>query len=189
MPHDLNTWGFILSVAALLLAVPLGIAAALLTPKVRLWWFFRSLHGTAKEILALTALRDEVRREPLFTATEELLFEQQVRLTHAVHFLAYVVVLAVFVNAKWVIHLPWRESWHLSVKFLFPPALMIGISELYFGWWGLKRLDASSPTRRRRLEERIRKLLDQLGTRPVASSSPGTSKTSTEFARHCTRNT
>jgi len=166
LPHDLETWGFILSVAALVLAVPLGIAAALLTPKVKLWWFLRSLRGTAKELSELLALRDRIRREPLFSATEELLFAQQVRLTLAVHFLAYVVVLAAFYFTKCYRHMPFRELWRLSVDFLFPFALLIGISAFYFGRWGLRRLIASSREHRRLLEERIRKLLEQLSKQP-----------------------
>jgi hypothetical protein len=41
LPHTLATWGFILSIVALALAIPLAIAGNLLTPKVRLWWFLR----------------------------------------------------------------------------------------------------------------------------------------------------
>ena len=32
LPHDLGTWGFILSVVTLVLAIPLGIAAIVLAP-------------------------------------------------------------------------------------------------------------------------------------------------------------
>jgi hypothetical protein len=51
LPHDLGTWSFIVSVAALILALPLGIVGTLLAPRVQVWWIVRSVTGTANEII------------------------------------------------------------------------------------------------------------------------------------------
>jgi hypothetical protein len=70
LPTDLGTWGFILALAALLLAIPLGIAATLLAPKVRLWWFLRDVNGTASQLISLTKYGELLEKEPQFTLPE-----------------------------------------------------------------------------------------------------------------------
>ena len=50
MHHDLGWWGFVLSVIALILLVPLNLLSNILTPKIQNWWAERSLANTRRRI-------------------------------------------------------------------------------------------------------------------------------------------
>jgi hypothetical protein len=167
LPHDLGTWGFILSVAALLLAIPLGIAATLLAPRLQVWWFVRSVRGSANKLLSLSAYHDRLAKEPLFSPTEALLFEQQLRLMYAVHYLAYVLVLAVVFTHVRTPGMPSAELARRTGNLITPVLILIIGSTVYFGMHGLKCLRNSSPKGRGKTEEEIARLVEKLSkTKP-----------------------
>jgi hypothetical protein len=51
--HDLAWWGVFLTVAGLILMLPVAIVANILTPKLKNWWAERSITSTQKRIEAL----------------------------------------------------------------------------------------------------------------------------------------
>src|ERR1039457_5190637 len=51
--HDLAWWGFVLAVAAIILAIPMDIVAHLLAPRIKNWWAERSESSTRNRITAL----------------------------------------------------------------------------------------------------------------------------------------
>ena len=169
-PHDLGTWSLILSVAAIILALPLGIAGTLLAPKVQLWWFLLSVKGKANKLISLTAYREEIEKEPMFSPTETLIYEQQVRLMLALHLLAYLLILAhVFIpNAH--SGMTFAEAWHFTIPAV-PVVSILFVSVLYFGFPGLLRLQHSSPKARRKLEVRIDALIRELRKIPPTENS------------------
>jgi hypothetical protein len=160
-PHDLGTWGFILSIAALLLAIPLGIAATLLASKLQVWWFVRSVRGTANKLISLTEHLEEIKGEPLFSPTETMIFEQQFRLINAVHVLAYIVIIAVILMAKWQPHAGFLRNFELGF-YVVPFAILLFGSWVYCGGTALVGLLRSSPKEREKLVRQIGKLVDKL---------------------------
>lgn len=161
LPHDLGTWSFILSVAALALTVPLGMVGTLLAPKVQLWWFIRSVRGTANELTALVEYRQQLEKEPLFSPTEAFLYEQQLRVLMALHLLAYLVVLAVAMIPKVHPHMTVGEDW-IATRPAIPFVVILIASGTYFGSVSLNRLRRSAPNERTKTEERIGKLVAEL---------------------------
>src|ERR1039458_4719054 len=66
LPKDKATWGFWISIFTLFVAVPFGIVANLLTPKIRDWWAARSRRSLAAriEVLESELTESEITRSP-----------------------------------------------------------------------------------------------------------------------------
>ena len=171
LPHDLGTWGFIISVVALLLTIPLGIVATILAPKAQVWWFMRSVRGTANKLRYLTDLRQQLKDEPVFTPTETLIFEQTNRLMLAVHFLAGVVGFAVLATWRHPFSLQPQtyhpsSSEHLKIYLHIAPFLVAFMCSLiYFHARALTVLLRCSPKEREKVDRQIRKLLRKLNNK------------------------
>jgi hypothetical protein len=161
LPTNLGTWGFILSLAALLLAIPLGIAATLLAPKVRLWWFLRDVKGTASKLISLTKYRERLEKEPQFTLAETYIFELQFRVILACHFLAYLILLAIAFTPKWHRHMTFKEDLVNTIPVL-PFVLLLVFSASYLGAESLNRLRRSSPKEREKVARQIVTLVEEL---------------------------
>jgi len=58
MPKDLGTWGFILSLAAIVLMYPVGVLINLSSPKIHNWYSSRSVDKAAERA---NALRDRLQ--------------------------------------------------------------------------------------------------------------------------------
>src|SRR5437868_3128293 len=95
LPHDLTTWAFFLSVAALVLAVPFGIVGTLLAPKVQVWWATRSLKSVAQRLILVSQYHAKIQKEPLFSGTETIIVRQNINLMVAIHLVGYLVMIAV----------------------------------------------------------------------------------------------
>lgn len=169
LPHDIGTWGFIATVVALILALPLGIIGTLVAPKVQLWWFLRSVKGKAGKLVALVEYRQKIEKEPLFSPTEALIFRQHFALMIAVHIVAYLVILAVTMIPKWHLHMTFREELHNSIP-LVPFVLLLGVSMGYFGTSVLNRLQRSTPEGRAKVNEQIVELIEELQRTPPKES-------------------
>jgi hypothetical protein len=160
LPRDLGTWGFILSLAALLLTIPLGIVSTLLAPKVRLWWFLRNVKGTANKLISLTEYRDQLEKEPQFTVAETYIFEAQLRMIAAWLFIAYLILLAIALIPKWHRHMTFKENLGASFPAL-PFVVLIIVSAAYLGGRSLDRLRRSSPMEREKVERQIGALVEK----------------------------
>jgi hypothetical protein len=68
MPRDLGTWGFILSITALLLMYPVGVLINLTSPGIRNWWAARSRKSLTKRI---DILQRQLQRAEALTALSE----------------------------------------------------------------------------------------------------------------------
>ncbi len=161
LPTDLGTWGFILALATLLLAIPLGIAATLLAPKVKLWWFLRSVKGSASQLVSLAKYRERLEKEPQFTLAETYIFALQFRVIVVCHFLAYLIVLAIALIPKWHHHMTLKEDWVNTIPAL-PFVLLILFSAAYLGGESLDRLRRSSPKQREKVARQIVTLVEEL---------------------------
>lgn len=161
LPHDPDTWSFVLSVAALTLALPIGIASTLLAPKLQVWWFLRSVKGTANKLISLTEYRKQLEKEPLFSPTETLIFEQQVRASVASHSLAYLVILAVVLTPKVHPHTGFMENVHDTLP-VIPFVVLLFISCIYSVFPAFITLRRSSPKERKKLEKQIDRLVEKL---------------------------
>jgi len=64
--HDTSWWELALSIACLVLAIPIGIYTNQLTPNLRVWWTVRSLDSATKRLVALMALMEHVNRAEPF---------------------------------------------------------------------------------------------------------------------------
>lgn len=71
MPRDLATWGIILSIAAIALAIPLSVIGNLLTPKVRNWWAGRSAKAMRRRINELEENLADMEKYSLISEVEE----------------------------------------------------------------------------------------------------------------------
>jgi len=161
LPHDAGTWGLILAVVALILAVPLGIVSILLAPKVKLWWFLRSVKGSANKLISLTQYRVRLEEEPLFTPMEEIMWRNQRNLIALAHALAYILILAMFLGPKAHPHMTFAENWQ-NTKPALPFIFLLFCSFMYFGMSVLNRLRRSSPYERKRVEKEIEEVVDKL---------------------------
>jgi hypothetical protein len=75
LPADLGTWGFILSLLALILMYPVGLLVNLSTPHIRDWWAGRSRSETIKRIEILEKwLQDAEKLESLTAFQDETLW-------------------------------------------------------------------------------------------------------------------
>ncbi len=73
--YDRTTWGVIISVAALILALPLTVASNLLTPKFRNWWASRSVFRLQERIYKLQQTLEDLEKYPVMTETEAQILE------------------------------------------------------------------------------------------------------------------
>jgi hypothetical protein len=144
------------------LAIPLGIVATLLAPKFQVWWFVRSVKGTANKLVSLSVYLEKLKEEPLFSPTETMLFEQQHRLMTAVHLLAYLVVLAIVFTNVWKPSIGPLELARKSGKSLVPFVLILIGSWTYFGIRGRIYLMSSSPKEREGVKKQIARLVEKL---------------------------
>jgi hypothetical protein len=161
LPHDVGTWGLILAVVALILAVPLGIVSILLAPKVKLWWFLRSVKGNANKLISLTEYREGLEREPLFTPMEEIMWRHQRNLIYLAHFLAYILILVIVLVPKVHPHMAIFETAQ-ATKPALPFIFILVCSFVYFGGSVLSRLRRSSPDERKRVEKEIEEVVNKL---------------------------
>jgi hypothetical protein len=92
LPHDLGLWGFILAIAAIVLAIPFGVVSALLTPKFQVWRATRSMKSTAQKLVKLVQYRDELREIQLLTIPELVMIEQQLRTTFSIYFVGFLLM-------------------------------------------------------------------------------------------------
>jgi len=79
MPHDLGTWGFIIALAALILAYPLDVLAHVTSPILRDWWAARSIAALQKRFDVLSARLDQLRDVQVIDEVAEQLFVAQER--------------------------------------------------------------------------------------------------------------
>jgi hypothetical protein len=70
MPRDLGTWGFILSLLALLLMYPVGILINITSPKVANWWSTRSKNSVIERITRLQCELAQLEKTPAFSEYE-----------------------------------------------------------------------------------------------------------------------
>ena len=71
-PHDLALWGFILAVAALVLAIPLGVASNLMAPRIQNWWAARSIASLKRRISNLEMELAACEANPAFSYFERV---------------------------------------------------------------------------------------------------------------------
>jgi hypothetical protein len=76
MPHDLGTWSFIISIAALILVVPLGIFTNMATPLFKNWLSHRSLVALKNRIAKLEAELAGLEQQPVISEAEEEILQQ-----------------------------------------------------------------------------------------------------------------
>jgi len=138
-----------------------GIAATLLAPKVRLWWFLRNVKGTASQLVSLTEYRERLEKEPQFTLAETYIFELQFRVIIVCHFLAYLIVLAIAFIPKWHRHMTLKEDFVNTIPAL-PFVLLIWFSAAYLGAESFNRLRSSSPKEREKVARQIVTLVAEL---------------------------
>jgi hypothetical protein len=163
MPHDLGTWGFILSLATLILAIPLGIAGTLLAPRVQAWLLERRVRNSVNQLQFLTEYRAELESEALFSPTETILLELGLRLIVVCHFLVYFLVLCIVFSTHWQPqHHHLRESARDTLPLVIPFATFIIISLMYCVIKITNHLRRSSPRSRTELENRINALLIEI---------------------------
>jgi hypothetical protein len=62
-PSDLGTWGFVLSILAIVLMYPMGILINFTSPKVSDWWAGRSMRRLEHRI---ALLEEKMRHPPIF---------------------------------------------------------------------------------------------------------------------------
>ncbi len=72
MPTDLGTWGFILSLVALVLLYPAGVLVNLTTPKIKNWWASRSQATLKKRIHILQSRLSVMETVPVCTDFEDM---------------------------------------------------------------------------------------------------------------------
>jgi hypothetical protein len=89
LPTDLGTWGFILSVIALIAMYPVGILINVTSPKLQNSWATRSQQKITQRIVRLKAQLKKAEELPLLTSVEgELLLSFQrmnMQITLVVH--------------------------------------------------------------------------------------------------------
>ncbi len=102
MPRDLGTWGFILSVAALILMYPVGLLVNWSSPKIQDWWASWSQRRLQKKIQGLEReLRTPLSGEEVIIYGVKGLFQ-------------FLLLLFIF-----------SQSWSMPADFHFPKMLSL----------------------------------------------------------------
>ena len=161
LPHDVGTWGLILGIAAIILTIPLGIVANLLSPKIKLWWLLRSTKGTANKLASLTRYRDHLEKELVFTPFEEAMWGHQCDMTYFVSLLAVIIVIATALIPEAHPHITFKEMLQPAIRAL-PFIIVIWLLFAVFYWRVFGRWLRSSPTERKKVEEQIEKTITKL---------------------------
>jgi len=162
MPRDLGTWGFILSITALLLMYPVGVLINLTSPGIRNWWAARSRKSLTKRI---DILQRQLQRAEALTALSEFenetlwRFEKLVAFVGGAFHLLYGIVF--FLLEKLVKPTATVEKWRTILWGIF------AVIALNFGvvWWLVKRFEAYRVPRSTRARARLRASIDKLKVR------------------------
>lgn len=115
--------------------------------------------------------RQTSRREPLWTETETLVFEQQERLAIGVHLVGYLLLMGIVSATKWNPQLSAWDFNRMLVRFALPFILLGMVSLFYCLTPLLRHMYRSSPKERDRLEIQINKLAAKLKLRIGYKSS------------------
>jgi hypothetical protein len=95
-PHkDLGWWGFVVSVACLILTVPLAILANFLTPKLKVWWTIRSLGSATKKLNGLLKLMKKIDAEPELSHSAATILSAMTALVYFIFAIGYSLLLAI----------------------------------------------------------------------------------------------
>jgi hypothetical protein len=73
LPNDRATWGIVLAIAAIVLAIPFSLIANLITPKIRNWWAERSVAALKRRIAELERRLKMVETYDLLSESEEVI--------------------------------------------------------------------------------------------------------------------
>jgi hypothetical protein len=162
MPKDLGTWGFILSLAALLLMYPVGLLINLTSPKIQNWWAARSQQSVVKRLNKLESELGELEEfRPLEEVENEILWGQEMLMT-LVGGCTHLLLAAALVVCHYVI--PSNESHKMQMARIFLFVIMLvnlGTLRAYRHKKSEYRY-TRSPARRARLKASILKLRTDL---------------------------
>jgi hypothetical protein len=157
MPKDSATWSLYISIAAVILIVPLGILTNVITPKLQNWWAGRSRASLTRRVHKLRCELAMFQESVLLTEVEQHLFKAFESIMKFVWFVGYFVLSTLGILGLTLIPKQTTErlSWAIAIL------VFLGIFTFIYGSM-LSRLAQYRQKHSPGFEERTQVAIDKL---------------------------